>query len=76
MTIALINPKALPKVDLHRQVSIATGSKLVFMPGQVAWTPTEPWSATATSPRRSSSPIPTSPPPSPEPAAPSTTSQN
>ena len=37
MTITLTNPRALPKVDFHRQVSIATGSKLVFMAGQVAW---------------------------------------
>ena len=37
MTISLINPQQLPKVPFHRQVSIATGSKLVFMAGQVAW---------------------------------------
>jgi enamine deaminase RidA (YjgF/YER057c/UK114 family) len=37
MTITLTNPQALQKVDFHRQVSIATGSKLVFMAGQVAW---------------------------------------
>ena len=38
MTISLINPKELPTVPFFRQVSIATGSKLVFMAGQVAWT--------------------------------------
>jgi enamine deaminase RidA (YjgF/YER057c/UK114 family) len=37
MTITLTNPEALPKVDFHRQVAIASGSKLVFMAGQVAW---------------------------------------
>lgn len=37
MTITLTNPQGLPKVDFHRQVSIATGSRLVFMAGQVAW---------------------------------------
>ena len=37
MTISLINPKELPKVGFFRQVSIATGSKLVFIAGQVAW---------------------------------------
>jgi enamine deaminase RidA (YjgF/YER057c/UK114 family) len=37
MTISLINPQELPKVDFFRQVSIATGTKLVFMAGQVAW---------------------------------------
>jgi enamine deaminase RidA (YjgF/YER057c/UK114 family) len=38
MTISLINPQELPVVTFHRQVSIATGSKVVFMAGQVAWT--------------------------------------
>ena len=37
MTITLINPERLPKVDFHHQVSISTGSRLVFMAGQVAW---------------------------------------
>ncbi len=37
MTITLIDAEGLPKVDFHRQVSVATGSKLVFMAGQVAW---------------------------------------
>ena len=37
MTISLVNPEALPKVGFHRQVAMATGSKLVFMAGQVAW---------------------------------------
>ncbi len=37
MAVKLTNPEALPKVDFHRQVAIAIGSKLVFMAGQVAW---------------------------------------
>jgi len=37
MTITLTNSEALPKVDFFRQVAIGTGSKLVFMAGQVAW---------------------------------------
>jgi enamine deaminase RidA (YjgF/YER057c/UK114 family) len=37
MAIALVNPEGLPKVDIYRQVSVATGSKLVFIAGQVAW---------------------------------------
>ena len=37
MAITLTNPAALPKVGSFRQVAIATGSKLVFMAGQVAW---------------------------------------
>lgn len=37
MAITLLNPGGLPEVDAYRQVSIATGSKLVFVAGQVAW---------------------------------------
>lgn len=37
MPITLVNPGGLPKVDAYRQVSVATGSKLVFIAGQVAW---------------------------------------
>lgn len=37
MTITLVNPNGLPEADAYRQVSIATGSKLVFIAGQVAW---------------------------------------
>ncbi|MER6254169.1 RidA family protein [Streptomyces sp. NPDC001584] len=37
MAITLINPKGLPEIDAYRQVSVATGSKLVFIAGQVAW---------------------------------------
>ncbi|MEO3783401.1 RidA family protein [Actinocorallia sp. B10E7] len=36
MPITLVNPEGLPKVDLYRQVSVATGSKTVFLAGQVA----------------------------------------
>lgn len=36
MTIELVNPDGLPKPDAYRQLSIATGSKLVFLAGQVA----------------------------------------
>jgi len=37
VTITLVNPEALPKVDFHRQVAIGSGTKIVFMAGQVAW---------------------------------------
>ncbi|GGS15819.1 enamine deaminase RidA [Streptomyces nojiriensis] len=37
MAITLVNPSGLPEIDAYRQVSIATGSKLVFVAGQVAW---------------------------------------
>ena len=36
MTVQLINPDGLPKPDVYRQLSIATGSRLVFLAGQVA----------------------------------------
>lgn len=37
MAITLVNPEGLPKIDVYRQVSIATGSKLIFIAGQVSW---------------------------------------
>ncbi|MFD6890731.1 RidA family protein [Streptomyces sp. 5.8] len=36
MAVKLVNPNGLPKPDVYRQLSIATGSKLVFLAGQVA----------------------------------------
>ncbi|MQY06138.1 RidA family protein [Actinomadura macrotermitis] len=36
MAITLIDPAGLPKADAYRQVSIATGTKLVSVAGQVA----------------------------------------
>jgi enamine deaminase RidA (YjgF/YER057c/UK114 family) len=36
MAITLVNPNGLPKPEVYRQLSIATGSKLVFLAGQVA----------------------------------------
>lgn len=37
MSIQLTNPDDLPEIDLYRQVSIATGSRLVHVAGQVSW---------------------------------------
>jgi len=37
MAITFVNPGGLPKIDVYRQVSIASGSRLVFIAGQVAW---------------------------------------
>ncbi|MFP8959551.1 RidA family protein [Streptomyces nanhaiensis] len=37
MAITLVNPEGLPAIDVYRQVSVASGSKLVFVAGQVAW---------------------------------------
>jgi enamine deaminase RidA (YjgF/YER057c/UK114 family) len=36
MSVTLVNPEGLPKPEVYRQVSVATGSKLVFLAGQVA----------------------------------------
>ncbi len=36
MAIELLNPDGLPKPDVYRQVAVATGTKLVFLAGQVA----------------------------------------
>ncbi|WP_406398457.1 RidA family protein [Streptomyces uncialis] len=37
MAITLVNPEGLPEVGAYRQVSVASGSRLVFVAGQVAW---------------------------------------
>ncbi|MGY0055426.1 RidA family protein [Streptomyces sp. LZ34] len=37
MAITLVNPSGLPEIEAYRQVSIATGSRLVSIAGQVAW---------------------------------------
>ncbi|WP_128376195.1 RidA family protein [Streptomyces cavernae] len=37
MAVTLVNPSGLPEIEVYRQVSIATGSKLVYIAGQVAW---------------------------------------
>lgn len=36
MSVTLHNPEGLPKPEVYRQLSVATGSKLVFLAGQVA----------------------------------------
>ncbi|MGW4247552.1 RidA family protein [Nocardia sp. NPDC004722] len=37
MAVTFVNPSGLPEIDVYRQVSIASGSRLVFIAGQVAW---------------------------------------
>jgi enamine deaminase RidA (YjgF/YER057c/UK114 family) len=37
MAVTLINPTGLPEIDVYSQVAIASGSRLVFIAGQVAW---------------------------------------
>ena len=36
MTVVVLNPDGLVKPDMYRQVAIATGSRIVFLAGQVA----------------------------------------
>ncbi len=36
MAVTLVNPEGLPKPEVYRQLSVATGSRLVFLAGQVA----------------------------------------
>jgi enamine deaminase RidA (YjgF/YER057c/UK114 family) len=35
--VSLVDPEGLPEVPLYRQASVATGSRLVHLAGQVAW---------------------------------------
>ncbi|MGW7331466.1 RidA family protein [Streptomyces sp. NPDC054840] len=37
MTVTLVNPDGLPTIGAYRQVAIASGSKMIFIAGQVAW---------------------------------------
>ncbi len=37
MPITLLNPDGLAKVDAYHQVAVATGSRMIFIAGQVAW---------------------------------------
>ena len=37
MSVTLLDVEGLPQVETHRQVALASGSRLVFVAGQVAW---------------------------------------
>lgn len=37
MPITFINPEGLPTIDVYHQVAVATGTKTVYVAGQVAW---------------------------------------
>ena len=37
MPITFTNPAGLPEIDVYSQMAIATGSRLVFIAGQVDW---------------------------------------
>jgi enamine deaminase RidA (YjgF/YER057c/UK114 family) len=36
MAVELVNPDGLPKPEVYRQLAVATGSRMVFLAGQVA----------------------------------------
>ena len=36
MPVELLNPDGLPKPEVYRQMAVASGSRLVFLAGQVA----------------------------------------
>ncbi len=36
MPVEVLNPEGLPKPDVYRQVAVATGTRIVFIAGQVA----------------------------------------
>ena len=38
MTIELLNPAGLPQPEFYRQVAVATGTRTVYLAGQVART--------------------------------------
>ncbi|WP_394618043.1 RidA family protein [Lentzea sp. JNUCC 0626] len=37
MAVTLINPDGLPQVDVYHHVAVASGSKTIYLAGQVAW---------------------------------------
>ncbi|MVN88246.1 RidA family protein [Deinococcus sp. HMF7620] len=37
MSITLINPEGLPQIGAYHHVAVASGSKLIFLAGQVSW---------------------------------------
>ncbi len=37
MAVNLVNPSGLPEIPIYKQVSVATGSRIVHIAGQVAW---------------------------------------
>jgi hypothetical protein len=71
--VILVNPEGLPKVAAYHHVSVATGSKVVFIAGQIAWDADGARSSKSPSPPSSSCATSTSLPPWSGSAAPSTT---
>jgi hypothetical protein len=56
MPVQLMNPEGLPKPEVYRQVAVATGTRTVYLAGQVAGTRMVRRSARETWPPRSSRP--------------------
>ncbi len=56
MAVTMLNPEGLPQIELYRHVSVATGSKLVSVAGQVAHDADGSTVVPATTPPRSSRP--------------------
>jgi enamine deaminase RidA (YjgF/YER057c/UK114 family) len=37
MPVTLINPDGLPQIDVYHHAAVATGTKTIYLAGQVAW---------------------------------------
>ncbi|MER6506781.1 RidA family protein [Nonomuraea sp. NPDC001636] len=37
MPVTLLNPEGLPEIDVYHQTAVASGTRLVFVAGQVSW---------------------------------------
>ncbi|MFJ8434314.1 RidA family protein [Kitasatospora sp. NPDC094019] len=37
MTVTLLNPEGLPAIDVYHQVAVASGTRTVYVAGQVSW---------------------------------------
>lgn len=37
MSVTLINPEGLPDIGVYHHVAVATGTKTIYLAGQVAW---------------------------------------
>ncbi|MFI9592372.1 RidA family protein [Nonomuraea sp. NPDC052265] len=37
MPVTLLNPEGLPEIDVYHHVAVASGTRLVFVAGQVSW---------------------------------------
>ncbi|MGW4402545.1 RidA family protein [Nonomuraea sp. NPDC004702] len=37
MPVTLLNPEGLPEIDVYHQTAVASGTRLIFVAGQVSW---------------------------------------